>query len=790
MSNYFIYSNQFYILSGPSACGKSSLTNQLVAQGLPLEAIVSTDSIRKQILGSFLSTDEYGIKESLYGWELNQPEIFNIIYEILKIRLKQHLPTFLDATNLTDEARQPFVELATKFGIKSNIVIFDVQKEELRTRLSKRKERFDFNIVEQQLDKFSMTSKFPFIVVKPKDTFTILPNLLHTTKIDLVGDVHGLLDDIIIILNKKQWIFNGKEFINPDKNRKVLFLGDAIDRGPKSIELLQTIINTVNNGQGLFILGNHEAKLISSIEQYNNEGILRGKSLSSSQTLLKFLRLPKIEQNIIYQFLINSPVQYSLWVDKTTSNIIDENNIHSYQSSHDNIMKFVFAHANNDYYDPYRFTMSHALYGKKQLDHTYDTDLAYETKYHLGLNNHIYFRGHVPNISQQNYIYSLDDRQAFNGNFMIFDLEQYILALQHNNWKSTHNLFKEYTMTQKSTFNFEDEIADTVQLMKKMNELVKNGLATDGLRKDDTGQKQPHPDGFKIYKYSKKVHFKRLWKTEPLFAKARGLGFDIAGNIIVHPFDKLYNYGEYDTGSDIKLDQKVQMIEKLNGFLGCISKHPFKEELLISTTGSFVSPFIEFVTTYIDDKIKFKLLNYFKEHKQTLMFEVIHPDDQHIIEYDSSNHGLWLIGARGLNLTDEVLTEDELDKIGSQLGFKRPKWKETQFQEVLDQLTDSNLEGYMVRDAETHKPLLKIKTNYYLVTKFIGRLGPKMTNLMYKNPEKFKEEHVEEEFYSIVDEVVKKVSQLEFESMDQKIRTDIVNSQRNKISNNSNTLKI
>jgi hypothetical protein len=65
---------------------------------------------------------------------------------------------------------------------------------------------------------------------------------------------------------------------------------------------------------------------------------------------------------------------------------------------------------------------------------------------------------------------------------------------------------------------------------------------------------------------------------------------------------------------------------------------------------------------------------------------------------------------------------------------------------------------------------------------------------MYKNPEKFKEEHVEEEFYSIVDEVVKKVSQLEFESMDQKIRTDfirtIVNSQRNKISNNSNTLKI
>jgi len=80
----------------------------------------------------------------------------------------------------------------------------------------------------------------------------------------------------------------------------------------------------------------------------------------------------------------------------------------------------------------------------------------------------------------------------------------------------------------------------------------------------------------------------------------------------------------------------------------------------------------------------------------------------------------------------------------------------------------------MIRDAKTDDTLMKIKTNYYLVTKFIGRLNSKMTNLMFSNPEKFKQDHVDEEFYPMVDFIVKDKKKEDFEIMDPKERVDYV----------------
>ena len=99
-------SNKLYILSGISASGKSTLTNSLIKQGLPEDAIISSDTIRKNILGTNFFSDENGIAETLIGWNTSQKEIFEIIDQILNIRLKQKLTTILDATNLTDKVRR------------------------------------------------------------------------------------------------------------------------------------------------------------------------------------------------------------------------------------------------------------------------------------------------------------------------------------------------------------------------------------------------------------------------------------------------------------------------------------------------------------------------------------------------------------------------------------------------------------------------------------------------------------------------------------------------------------
>lgn len=776
MSNYFINTSIFYILSGPSASGKSSLTNQLIAQGLPNDAIVSTDTIRKQILGSYLTTDQHGVKETLHGWKNNQPEIFSIIDNILSLRLQQRLPTFFDATNLNDEARTKYVQMGKKYGVDAHIIIFDVEKEVLKERLIKRKERFDINVLDKQLETFSLNSIYPFTVVKPDDQFTLLPNLLNTTNIDILGDTHGLLDETILLLNNKGWVYDGHCFKHPDPLRKLLFLGDVVDRGTQSIELIEAVRNTVNNGDAFFIIGNHEAKLLSSYYQYKNEGVLRGKSLSSSETLLKLVALAPEKQEQIYQFLLNSPTHYCLWIDKTTGQLT---------TSKDNSIKIAFAHADNEFYDPYKFLRSNALYGSNTSGS--DNDQTYQNNFNNSINEYIYIRGHVENKSLQNSLYSLEDNQAFAGHLVCLDLPNYLQSLKNNNYVSEHRLFEENIMKYKTEFNFNEHIKNNVLLLKKMNELVKTGLAFDGPGKDANGKKPQHPDGFRIYKYQNKVHYKKLWKTDPMLEKARGLVLDIAGNIVVHPFDKLYNYGEYNAGKELNPTDLVQAVEKLNGFLGCISKHPFREELLFSTTGSLTSDFINYIKDFVDPEMTKKLLEYFKTNKQTLMFEVIHPQDEHIIKYEPHDHGLWLIGARGLKIEDKPVSEAQLDTIGKTLNFRRPKWYVAEFKDILTSLPCSHIEGHMIRNATNDEHITKIKSSYYLVTKFIGRLGDKKIDFMYKSPEKFKETSVEEEFYPIVDEIVKTTSKEEFSQMPEKTRTqfvrNIVDKQRNQVGN-------
>lgn len=779
MTAHIIKSNQLYILSGPSASGKSSFTQQLITQGLPEDAIISTDTIRKQILGSTFSLDDYGIRETLIGWDLNQNEIFNIISNILDIRLKQKLPTILDATNLNDNARKPYVELAKKHGMETNIIIFDIAKEELEERLSKRKERFDFSVVEKQLLSFQKDSIYPYILAEKNAIFILTPNLLPTTKLDVVGDTHGLLQETIQLLAKTGWKFHDFVFSHDDTERKILFLGDIVDRGLESIQLLQAVAKTIKQGNGYFILGNHEAKLISSYEQFISENIVRGKSLSSSQTFIDFLKLDTIEQDSLYQFLKNSPTYYCLWINKDTQLAIQGDELIDVPAS--KVVKIGFSHADIDYFHPYKVTFSHALYGKRRADKGADIDLEYENNFLAGINDHIFMRGHVLNFSQQNHVYSLEDNQAFAGNLIHLDMQKYVKLLNNNQWKSKHHFFEDSIMKQKSNFNYNVHMEESIAFMQALESLYKEGLVTDGWRKDEQGNKTPHPDGFKIFKYSKKVFFKKLWKSHPMLEKARGVALDIAGNIIVHPFDKLYNYGEYDAGSNILPQQKIQVIEKLNGFLGCISKHPFREELLVSTTGSFNSDYIAYIKDFIDEKTESNLLNYFKNNKTTLMFEVIHPDDKHIIEYDSIDNGLWLIGARGLKLKDKIFTESQLDSLGENLNFRRPNWYEAKFEDVLESLQNSTLEGYMIRNAETEEPIMKIKTNYYLVTKFVGRMGNNMIDHMFNNPEQFKEKKMDEEFFPIVDKIIQKVTKEEFSNMEPNIKVEFVRDITNEV---------
>ncbi len=74
---------------------------------------------------------------------------------------------------------------------------------------------------------------------------------------DIIGDIHGHADELRSLLATLGYKNGGGTCRHPD-GRKVIFLGDYIDRGPKIREVLEIVRGMADAGTALAILGNHE----------------------------------------------------------------------------------------------------------------------------------------------------------------------------------------------------------------------------------------------------------------------------------------------------------------------------------------------------------------------------------------------------------------------------------------------------------------------------------------------------------------------------------------------------
>lgn len=74
--------------------------------------------------------------------------------------------------------------------------------------------------------------------------------------IDFIGDIHGYADELEALLQKLGYVKVEKGYSH--KDRKVLFVGGYIDRGPKIRETLEIVKTMCDNGEALALLGNHE----------------------------------------------------------------------------------------------------------------------------------------------------------------------------------------------------------------------------------------------------------------------------------------------------------------------------------------------------------------------------------------------------------------------------------------------------------------------------------------------------------------------------------------------------
>ena len=161
---------------------------------------------------------------------------------------------------------------------------------------------------------------------------------------------------------------------------------------------------------------------------------------------------------------------------------------------------------------------------------------------------------------------------------------------------------------------------------------------------------------------------------------------------------------------------------------------------IYSTTGSLDSVFADMTAAHCAQYET--LFRAYPNH--TFLFEITDTKDVHIIREEL---GETLIGCIDV-ATGRQFSEAELDEIGKQYGIRRPETlKNITFGELKGRLKNVEHEGFMVFDAQNGEMLFKLKSPYYLISKFLGRSNEGNIG------RKLDKRHVDEEFYPLIDHI-------------------------------------
>jgi hypothetical protein len=93
---------------------------------------------------------------------------------------------------------------------------------------------------------------------------------------DLIGDIHGQAPELRALLHKLG--YTERAGVWRHKDRRVIFLGDFIDRGSWQRETVAIARNMVEEGSALAVMGNHEYNAIAYFTEDGHGGHLRART--------------------------------------------------------------------------------------------------------------------------------------------------------------------------------------------------------------------------------------------------------------------------------------------------------------------------------------------------------------------------------------------------------------------------------------------------------------------------------------------------------------------------------
>jgi hypothetical protein len=263
-----------------------------------------------------------------------------------------------------------------------------------------------------------------------------------------------------------------------------------------------------------------------------------------------------------------------------------------------------------------------------------------------------------------------------------------------------------------------------------------------------------HPELYSL-KYSSKLFRSGEWDETNTYL--RGVVVDADYKIVARPPEKLFNLGIEKQAPSIHRDTMVVALNKVNGFLGAVTYDRLSSRLILSNAGScdptFIGYFKDMIRYHNIEQDLFDLARQYEGH--TLVFEVCHPEDPHIVP---ENKGLHLID---IVLINEAITLEsyepehlyltviptlaELLNINHVINdFDSP----IRFSDVRDKSKEIRHEGFVVRSVDGLQKG-KIKSPYYLSCRFLARI-PKDRLMECLSNGKAKQ-RAGEEFFGFID---------------------------------------
>jgi protein phosphatase len=233
-----------------------------------------------------LSSDHYrGVVADDENDQGATADAFEVLRFIAGKRLASGRLTVVDATNVQPEGRKPFVALAREHHVLPVAIVLDLPEKLCQQRNASRPDRaFGSHVVRNQIRELRRSLRelhregfrYVHVLSSPEDVAaaSIERQRLWNDRrdergpFDVIGDVHGCYDELCELLESLGYELSGlpsePRALHPE-GRRAVFLGDLVDRGPRSPDVLRLVMSMVKDKTALCVPGNHDVKLLKKL---------------------------------------------------------------------------------------------------------------------------------------------------------------------------------------------------------------------------------------------------------------------------------------------------------------------------------------------------------------------------------------------------------------------------------------------------------------------------------------------------------------------------------------------